>query len=111
MFNSALSRAKDAALERAILVLLGPKLTRYGEIQQLTLDTSARRLSAVLLLHGDPSALIISEARYDIQRQGDEALLVFHSVKASRPWVQNLLEDHLHRFPLKLPEFVRRLLE
>ena len=111
MFNAALTRAKDAALERAILLLLGPKLSRYGEVQQLTLDTSGRRLSAVLLLQGDPSPLIISEARYDIQREGEDAFLVFHDVKASRQWVQNLFEDHLHRFPLKLPDFVRRLLE
>src|SRR5215831_8739460 len=109
MINSLIARAKDAALEKAVLVFLRPKLTRYGELEQLTLDTSARRLSGVIRLHGEPSSLVISEAHYDIKREGEDAFLVIHSVKASREWVQNLLDDQLHRLPLKIPEFVRRL--
>ena len=111
MLNSALAQAKDAALAKTLLFLLRPKLSRYGELQQLTLDTSQKRLSGVLLLRGEQQPLIISEAHYEIERRGDEAFLVLHSVSASREWVQNLLADHLHRIPLKLPEIARRLLE
>ena len=111
MLDSVLARVKDAALEKAVLFFLRPKLTRYGELEQLTVHSSAKRLSAVIRLHGEPSPLIISEARYDIQRQGDDAFLVLHSVKASRDWVQNLLDDHLHKLPLKIPASLRRLVE
>jgi hypothetical protein len=111
MIRSAFLRAKDAALEKSVLLFLRPMLARYGNLEQLTLDTLAKRVSAVIHLHGEPSPLIISEASYHIETQGENAFLVFHSVKTSRPWVQNLLEDHLHRLPLKLPDFLRRLVE
>ena len=104
------AQIKDAALQKAVLLLLRPKLARYGELEQLTVDTSNKCLSAVIRLHGEPEPLIISEAHYDIQQRGEDDYLVFHSVKASREWVQNLLEDHLHKWPLKIPEFLGRLI-
>jgi hypothetical protein len=111
MLNSALARAKDAALAKTMLLLLRPKLSRYGELQQLNLDTNQKRRSGVLLLHGDTEPVTISEVHYEIQRREAEAFLVLHSVKASREWIQNLLDDHLHRLPIKLPEIALRLLE
>jgi hypothetical protein len=111
MFDSVLARAKDAAMQKAVLLFLRPKLSRYGEVEELTLETSSKRLSGVIRLQGEPAPLIISEAYYDIRRQGDDVFLVFHGVKVSREWVQNLLEDHLDKLPLKIPDFLCRLIE
>jgi hypothetical protein len=111
MLNSVLGRAKAAMLQKAVLLFLRPKLARYGELEQLSLDTSAKRLSAVIRLAGEPATLVISEARYEIHRQGEDAFLLFYGVKVSREWVQNLLEDHLHRLPLKIPSTLRSLIE
>src|SRR5258705_2639110 len=40
--RSLLSRAKDAAFEKAVLMFLRPKVERYGEILELSLDSSAK---------------------------------------------------------------------
>ena len=111
MSSSVLDRAKNAILEKALLLFLRPKLSRYGEIDRLTLDASAKLLSAEIRLRGDPAPLVISEARYRIERVGDESRLILHSVKASREWVENLLQDYLEKIPLRIPEVVSRLLD
>ena len=46
MSRSFLSRAKDAALQKAVRALLRPKLERYGELRGFELDTSAKRMTA-----------------------------------------------------------------
>ena len=105
-----IARAKDAALKKAVLLLLRPKVERYGEIRQFTLDTSAKRLSAEIILRGDPLPLIISEARYRIEKSKGQALLIVHGIKVSREWLQNLLDDQFPDIAVKIPEFVRPLL-
>jgi hypothetical protein len=111
MKRSAFGRLKDAGLEKALLLLLGPKLERYGEIHRLKLDTAARRVSAEILLLGESEPVRIEEARYRVERRDKENYLVVHSVRISRPWVQHLLEDHLPEISVKIPDGVRVLIE
>ncbi|HWH71844.1 MAG TPA: hypothetical protein VNT26_20950, partial [Candidatus Sulfotelmatobacter sp.] len=73
-----MSRAKDIALEKAILMLLRPKVERYGELRQLSLDTTAKVVSAEIRLRGDPIPLVISEARYRVERNGKDTKVIFH---------------------------------
>ena len=104
-----IDRAKDAALKKAALLLLRPKVERYGEIRQFTLDTVAKRLSAEILLRGDPLPLIISEAQYRIEQNHGQAMLILYEIKVSREWLQNLLDDHFREISVKIPDFVRLL--
>src|SRR4051812_13479476 len=102
----SLSRIKDAALEKAVLMFLRPKAERYGEIKALSIDTKGKRISAEICLHGEKEPLIISEALYRVEQTGPEAMLVIYGVKVSKPWAQHLLEDHFQEISLKVPDFV-----
>ncbi|MEY2429121.1 MAG: hypothetical protein QOJ40_2006 [Verrucomicrobiota bacterium] len=106
-----LSRAKDTALEKALVMLLRPKFERYGEVRQFALDTTEKTLSAEILLRGESAPLVISQARYRIETRGTDSYLVVHSVKVSREWLQNLLVDHFPEITLKIPEFVKALIK
>ncbi len=106
-----LSRAKDAALEKALVLLLRPKFERYGEGRQFTLDTTAKTLSAEIVLRGERAPLVISEARYRIEQRGNDSFLVVHGVKVSKEWLQNLLADHFPEITLKIPDFVKVLIK
>jgi hypothetical protein len=109
LFSTA--RAKDAALEHALRLFLRQKMQRYGEIRELKLDTSAKVLSAEVQLLGDPLPLTISEAHYRLEKRGDTTWVIVHGIRVSREWAQNLLEDYFREIPLKIPEFIRPLLE
>lgn len=100
------SRIKDAALEKAILMVARPKIERYGEIRTLSLDTTAKIISAEIKLRGDAIPVNITEAHYQLEQAGQETFLILHHVKVSREWVQNLLDDHFPQIRLKIPDYV-----
>ena len=109
--RSSFSRFKDAALEKAVLLLLKPKLQRYGEIRAFGLDTSAKVMTAEIKLRGEPIPVTVSQARYRIEDAGNETYLVFYDVKVSREWAQNILEDHFPESRVKIPDFLRPLID
>ncbi len=111
MIRTGIARVKDAALERALLVWLRTKLHRYGEIQSLSLDTSAKLLTAEIHLRGEEAPLVISEARYRLEQGPKGTQVIVHGVKLSKLWAQNILDDHFREIRLKVPDFLRPLLE
>jgi hypothetical protein len=105
-----LSRLKDAALEKALLTFLRPKVERYGEIRNLTLDTSGKIVTAEIQLRAEAAPIVVTRARYRIEQRGADAFLIIYDVKISKEWAQNLLDDHFREIPIKVPELVRNLL-
>ena len=110
MKRSLISRTKDAALRKALLHFLQPRFERYGEIRELEVNTTEKVLSAEVLLRGEPFTFVISEARYRMEKRGDESWIVFYGAKVSKGWVQNLLDDHFAEIPVKVPKVLEMLL-
>lgn len=110
MKRTLISRTKDAALRKALLHFLRPRFERYGQILELEVNTTAKVLSSELMLKGEPSPFSISEARYRIEKRGDETWIVFYGLKVSREWAQNFLEDQFPEIPVKVPKVVEVLL-
>ena len=106
---SRLSRLKDAALEKALLLFLRPRLKRYGELSHVTLNTSEKVFTAEINLLGDSTPLTISRARYRIEKDDSHDVLVIYDVKLSKEWAQNLIEDHFDEARLKVPDSLRPL--
>jgi hypothetical protein len=104
-----LKKARDLALEKAVLLLMRPKVERYGELLALKLDTSAKKLSAEIMLRGETLPLVVSEARYRIEQKRGETRLIVFGVKVSREWLQNLLDDELPEISIKVPDLARLL--
>jgi hypothetical protein len=110
MKRSLISRTKDAALRKALLHFLRPRFERYGEIRELEVNTTEKVVTAEVVLKGEPFPFVISEARYRIEKRGDESWIVFYGIKVSREWVQNLLDDHFAEIPAKIPKMLELLL-
>jgi len=110
MKRTFISRTKDAALRKALLHFLRPRFERYGEVRELEVNTSAKVVSAEVALKGEPFPFVISEARYRIEKKGDESWILFYGVKVSKEWAQNLLEDQFPEISVKLPKIVEMLL-
>ena len=104
---SRLGRLKDAALEKGLLLFLRPKLERYGDLKQISLDTHEKIFTAEVHLRGESSPVTISQARYRVEQDGAHSVLVVYDVKVSREWAQNLIEDHLEDVKLKIPDSLR----
>ena len=110
MFRSKLTKAKDAAIAKAVLVLVRPKVERYGEILKFELDSKAKLLNGEIRLRGEDLRLVVSEAKYRVERNGEDTVLIVHGIKVSKEWVQHVLEDFLPEIRLKIPHMVSRLI-
>jgi hypothetical protein len=110
MKRTLISRTKDAALRKALLHFLRPRFERYGEIRELEVNTTEKVVTAEVVLKGEPFPFVISEARYRIEKKGDESWIVFYGIKVSKEWVQNLLDDQFAEIPTKIPKMLEMLL-
>lgn len=99
MFNSL----KDSLASTAAKSLLASRLDRYGKLTELRIRSREKSISAELVLEGEEIPVGIRIERYRvIVTEGGPAVVV-ESVTASRPWLQNLLEDLLLEKPLPVP--------
>lgn len=110
MKRTLISRTKDAALRKALLHFLRPRFERYGEIQELEVNTSAKVVNAQVALKGESFPFVISEARYRLEKKGDQSWIIFYGIKVSKEWVQNLLDDQFPEISVKLPTMLEMLL-
>ena len=86
---------------------LRPKVERYGELRDFSLNMKEQQFTAEILLRGEREPFVISHARYRIEKKGGDSYLVVHEMKVSKKWVQNILNDHFQELRLTLPEFLR----
>jgi len=105
------TNAKNALAGKAAQVYVNNQIKRYGHLQELTIDTSARTVEAVCLLHGEHQAITVKVMNYEILSEGGRHFLKATACTASRPWLQNLLEDHLVGKRLELPQWAATTLK
>lgn len=104
---SFVTKVKDAALEKALLMLLGPVVKRYGRIKRLALDTGARAIAAEISLHGDAAPLDLTSASYRVEDRADGCYVILSDFRFSKEWVQHLADDHFREITLKAPAAIR----
>lgn len=97
---------KDSLTSSAAKSLLASRLDRYGKLTELRIRSRDKTISAELVLEGDDVPVAIQIERYRITGTGGEYALVVESVTASRPWLQNLLQDLLVNKALPVPSMV-----
>lgn len=100
------SGLKDSLTSTAARSLLASRLDRYAKLTDLRISSREKTISAELVLEGEEVPVAIQIGRYRvIGKSGDHALVV-ESISASRPWLQNLLQDLLVEKPLRVPSIV-----
>ncbi len=95
-------RVKSKAIHKGLNMLLNG---RYGEVQELDLDTQRHCVSLKILLKGEPSPVDVSIGRYEIDvRDPNRPVVVFHDLKASRQWIQELASDNFEGKSVDIPQ-------
>jgi hypothetical protein len=97
--------AKNALAGKAAQVYLNNLISRYGRLQDLKIDSNNKTVEAVCLLQGEKEPLVVRVGRYEIQKEGERWFIQASACSASRPWLQNLLEDHVQGKRIELPSW------
>ncbi len=97
---------KDSLTSSAARSLLASRLDRYGKLTELRIRSRERTIRAEVLLEGEAEPLVVQVDRYRINHADGANVLVVEGVTASRPWLENLLQDLLVNKPLPVPPMV-----
>jgi hypothetical protein len=100
------SGLKDSLTSTAAKSLLASRLDRYAKLTNLRISSREKTISAELVLEGEEVPVAIQIERYRVIGNSGDHSLVVESISASRPWLQNLLQDLLLEKPLQVPSIV-----
>ncbi len=100
------SALKDSLTSTAAKSMLASRLDRYGKLTELRIRSREKTIAAEILLEGEDIPVGIQIGRYRITGKSGEYALVVESVTASRPWLQNLLQDLLVDKPVPVPSVI-----
>jgi sporulation protein YlmC with PRC-barrel domain len=97
-----LQKGKDSFLVSAAKSFFNQQFSRYGQLQELELDTTSKKIRALLLPNGEDRTIEIKLADYQIERAKDGTFFVPGKVEVDRPWLQALFNDFGagQRFPV-----------
>jgi hypothetical protein len=102
MFNGI----KDSLASSAAKSMIASRLHRYGKLTDLRIRSREKTISIELLLEGEEIPLNIEIESYRIMGKPGENALVIEKARASRPWLQNLVDDLVVGKPLPVPSVV-----
>ena len=97
---------KDTLTSSAAKSMLASRLDRYGNVIELRIRSREKTIVLELELEGEEIPVSIQIERYRTTGKSGEHALVVEKVSASRPWLQNLLEDLLVDKPLPVPAII-----
>ena len=97
---------KDSLASSAAKSFLASRMDRYGKLTDLRIRSREKTISVEVELEGEPIPVRIDIERYRIVGKTGENAVVIESISASRPWLQNLLQDVLIEKPLPVPSMV-----
>lgn len=95
--------AKDLMTSKAARAYLNNLIGRYGEVQDLRIDSSRRKIDVVCRLNGEVSPIGVTIERYELAEDGAKKFVQVLDSSATRPWLQAVLRDHLHGRRFEVP--------
>jgi hypothetical protein len=96
---------KDAVTSRAVQALINGRISNYGSVQDLTIDSTRKRVEITCQLLGEPTPIDVKVGKYVVETVGDRKFVKITEVTCSRPWLQNLLVDFAQNRPVELPSW------
>ncbi len=78
-------------------------ISRYGSIDDLTIDSKRRRIEVVVRLNGEVSPVGVTIEKYALQPEGGKTFIQVLDSSCTRPWLQAAMRDHLHGRRFELP--------
>jgi hypothetical protein len=103
MMRDMFGGIKDSLTSSAAKSFIAARITRYGNLTELRINSREKTILADVLLQGEAEPIRIEVSRYRIVMKDGEPLLMIEAVRASRAWLDNLLEDLLVGRELPVP--------
>ena len=97
--------AKDALSSHAARNYVNGLIKRYGEVSELKIDSRKKSVEIVCVLIGESEPVAVRIESYRVDSDGTKSFVEITALTCSRPWLNNLLEDHARGRRLELPSW------
>jgi hypothetical protein len=77
-------------LEKSLRVIVNRMMHDVGRVQELRVDTKAKRGSALVLLAGETEPVAIEVGAYELHREGSRVTLQLRDIVCSKEWMDRL---------------------
>lgn len=96
---------KDLMTSKAARAYLNNLISRYGEVEDLKIDSGRRRIDVVCRLNGEVSPIGVTIEKYQVEEEGAKKFVQVVDSSCTRPWLQAVLRDHLHGRRIEVPSW------
>lgn len=92
---SFFSGLKDKAFQASAKAYLNQKISNFGTVTDLSIDSKSKSLQLELQLKGEAAPIRVHVARYELTRENQRPLVAVHEVSASREWITTALKEYI----------------
>ena len=100
------SALKDKAFQVSGKAYLNQKISSFGTVTHLSIDTKSKSLQIEVQLKGEVAPIRLNVGRYALTRENQRALVSVEQVSASREWITLALTQYLVGRPFEIPEAI-----
>jgi hypothetical protein len=104
------TKIKDKASATAAKLFIQSKLGAAGKVQELFIDSRAKKISIQISLAGEPTVIFASVESYSIHQEGKEIFITLGEIKSSRNWIEMLCSAHLSEKKIGIPAVIAKFL-
>lgn len=104
------SSTRDALTSKAAQSLLNSRIARYGEVERLNLDSTAKTAEIVLRLLGEDRPVEVTVERYEVFEREGKCFVRLEKCRANRAWLENVLSDFGPQKEIPLPVWTAAVL-
>jgi hypothetical protein len=97
------SAAKDLMTSKAAKAYVNNFISRYGAVDELTIDSKRHRIEVVVRLNGEVSPIGVTVEKYQLDQEDGKTFLKVLDSSSTRPWLQAVMRDHLHQRRFEVP--------
>ena len=101
--RDVLHRSKDATLAFTVRLAINTKLRSIGEMTELSIDTTKKRVRVRLELLGEQEPIAVDVLRYSLKEKGETTYITIEEATSSREWVAVALREFIVGQDLPLP--------
>ncbi len=99
------SAAKDLMTSKAAKAYANNLISRYGAVDDLSIDSKRNRIDVVVRLNGEATPIGVTIEKYQLVQEDGKNFVEVLDSSSTRPWLQAVMRDHLHGRRFALPSW------
>jgi hypothetical protein len=101
--RDVIHRSKDATLAFTTKIAINATLRSFGEMTELSIDTTNKRVRARLELLGEKEPIDVEILRYSLKQNGEATYITIEEAISSREWLTVALRQFVVGQDIAIP--------